>query len=389
MSRRKPTGDLATLPFTKYAEYYIKAKMISRSYAEVIEAVVGLFVRWLEDDPPITQIPDVMIVDWLDAQRERGLAVPTLVSYRRVFFSLRKFAADRGIAPHPKLPTIRLPRPNPQAWTLEQMNRVLAVSLQLRGWVPHSRLSRRLWWSSLVSAAYDTGLRQGDLMSWKWSDISPDGFVMLVQSKTGEPIKRQIRPLTCDLLRHFHREEPARLTIWPRTFHRRWLSRDFKRVLRRAGVPGSFKTIRRTSATWVEVKQPGCATRHLGHLSPGMARYYIDRRYVGDEPTLPPSVEYDGQGDDTGEGDTNPFTSPFQAPPVTEHGSDTVIPLGPLVNRDFPLEDPRQGFLLDEHAAEIDRLIAAGTNREIIAERFGVHVSTLYLWLQRRKGGAA
>jgi len=64
-----------------------------------------------------------------------------------------------------------------------------------------------------------------------------------------------------------------------------------RQLTRAAGLPGSTKFLRRSGATYCEIAGKD-ATGHLGHRSPGMKVYYIDRLLLAEEkrqePTAPP-----------------------------------------------------------------------------------------------------
>ena len=51
-------------------------------------------------------------------------------------------------------------------------------------------------------------------------------------------------------------------------------------------------------ATYVERDNPGAATRHLGHSSPNMAKYYVNPQIASENRPLPPSFDDVDQGAD-------------------------------------------------------------------------------------------
>ncbi len=99
----------------------------------------------------------------------------------------------------------------------------------------------------------------------------------------------------------------ASLVRCPRELVTPWLgshetfSDQVRTLVRRAGVrPGTWKWVRRTSATDVEIQEPGAAPRHLGHAPGSKVAYasYVDpaqvaaaRRGVSPRPlSVPPAT---------------------------------------------------------------------------------------------------
>ncbi len=66
----------------------------------------------------------------------------------------------------------------------------------------------------------------------------------------------------------------------------------FRRVADRAGLKGSFKKIRKASASNVELRFPGCGSAHLGHVSQATLAQtnYLDPRIVGKNKPLPEPI---------------------------------------------------------------------------------------------------
>ncbi len=221
----------------------------------------------------------------------RGRAKATACGQVRVFRSLMTEAHERGWCESPKrLRRIKLPSPNPKAWTREEFSRILAECSVARGTVPHTRISRATYWTSFALAAYDTAFRVTDLKRLGPGDISSDGLCSIAMSKTGHVLCRELQPLTLEWIAKCLAEDPGRNLIWPATVERSAWARQFTKIVTRAGLTGSVKKIRKTAATQVEIERPGMARHLLGHRTDSMWRHYVDMAQVGAELPPPPPV---------------------------------------------------------------------------------------------------
>ena len=134
--------------------------------------------------------------------------------------------------------------------------------------------------------------------------IGPNGVVAFSQHKTGRVVIGRLSESTLEVLR-------SSLAYLPRDLVTPWdcshetFTDQMRTLVTKAGIrAGTWKWLRKSGATDVELQSPGSATRHLGH-APGStiaARHYIDpailhREFVSPSqlpsqlpkcPTLPP-----------------------------------------------------------------------------------------------------
>ena len=81
-------------------------------------------------------------------------------------------------------------------------------------------------------AAYDSGLRLGDLLALERQDIWPDGYVSLVQHKTGFSHRAQFRSKTLMLIEECMTDWPQRKLIWPQFARRKRFYEYIRRLVR-------------------------------------------------------------------------------------------------------------------------------------------------------------
>ena len=218
--------------------------------------------------------------DWLDELRETR-APDTVRTQRGNLLVVWWWAYREGLVREPPLRVRRL-RPisrSPTAWTVEEVRTLIAAA--------ESYQTRPHWTGSLIRAAYDTGLRLGDLLSLRRDQVGPT--LRVTQHKTRRVIHLVLRPETLTAIDRHVAIAPPHILAWPLWGRREAFYRHFNRIVRAADIrPGTFRWLRRTAATQLERIEPGRGTELLGHQSRSTTEaWYIDRGQLG-TPPLPP-----------------------------------------------------------------------------------------------------
>lgn len=252
----------------------------SPGYMEQLEVLCRRLPWQAEDLTP--DLIDAYLTDAL-----KHLASSTVYNHRRMLGRLLKFAADEKLVDasilRPLRRVKRLP-PSPVAWSHADIRTLLSVCPKLTGGqkCPHSTLMKA-W----LLVAYSTGLRLGNLLEIRHDQIR--GHRILVrQVKTREPHVCYLDNQALAAIAALPRRGPR---IFGDLICRDKLLAQMRRLCKLAGIAGSTKFLRRSGATYAEIagKDP---TRHLGHRTPGMKIYYVDRMLVAeerkDEPTTVP-----------------------------------------------------------------------------------------------------
>jgi integrase len=166
----------------------------------------------------------------------------------------------------------------PKAWSIPEVRRLLSAA---------DRSSRSLFWGSLCRAAYDSGLRLGDLLDLRCDQVGRQ--IEVLQEKTGRVVTVRLRPTTLQLVRRQIKGRAGCQPVWPLWGRREAFYRAFRRLVASSGIrPGTFRWIRRTAATQVERVKHGSSTELLGHVSRATTEtWYLDRSQLC-HPPLPP-----------------------------------------------------------------------------------------------------
>jgi integrase len=221
------------------------------------------------------------------------LAAVTRANIRRELLTLWRFAFEHSYTDVPPLRVCRIKAtpPPPRAWSLDTLRKLLAAAEQdVR---PVSQRCRGLLWREMLPCwiviGYDTGLRFSDLLHLHESNIV-NGCVICTAQKTGKFTVRAISATGLEYATRLSEKSPdGTLFKWALT--RRRALRKWKEFLREQDVVGSSRWLRRTGATYVEIKQKGEAQRFLGHSNAALAsRHYLDQTLTMDVPESPPPL---------------------------------------------------------------------------------------------------
>lgn len=255
----------------------------SAGYLEQLE-VLCRRLPWRADE----LTPDLIDAYLTDALNH--LSSQTVYNHRRMLGRLLAFAAsERLVDASIVRPLRRVKRdpPSPVAWSHSEIRRLLAVAANLAGGrkCPHRTLMKA-W----LLTAYSTGLRLGNLLEIRHSQIR--GHRLLVrQVKSKEPHVCYLDDLALAAIAELPRRGDR---IFGDLICRDKLLAQMRRLCKLAGMEGSTKFLRRSGATYAEIagKDP---SRHLGHKTPSMKIYYVDRMLVAEEkreePTAPPLAD--------------------------------------------------------------------------------------------------
>lgn len=183
------------------------------------------------------------------------------------------------------LPSIKTPKRNPEAWTLEELSSLLRAAGELRGRFRKSPIQRRHYWRSFILAMYDTSARVTALACVAPADIDLKRRFIVLQpdhAKTGLGQVNAISEQTADEIARIY--DPDSKRVWGLVGRRRRFE-VLRAIVAAAGLPAgrqsAFHRIRRTTATLLAKELPITdVSRVLGHTNPAMTLRYIDRRQL-------------------------------------------------------------------------------------------------------------
>lgn len=265
--------------FSVIAEKYLAGRCVSRQHEANVRRVAAR----------CRQVTVEAVNAYLKRRLEEAKST-TVKAERSILLTLWRWAWDRGIVkdmPRGVL-KFKVRRPPTKAWTLDECKRSLDATKQysrrLRSGADHAAFVR-CW----ILLGYATGARFGDLWSFRRENL--DGEVLRwVQAKTGDAITKILPPDCLDAVRTMLAASPdGRILGW--VCRKRQAMRLMKDHLKSVGLDGTSKWLRRSSATHVEMQQPGQGRHHLGHRSVGLFESnYGDWGQIRQRSPQPPSL---------------------------------------------------------------------------------------------------
>ena len=196
----------------------------------------------------------------------------------------------------------RVPKPRPVAYTVEELQRLVAASKHRKGYIV-SGLPAAWYWTTKLQAMFQTGERIGAILAIRWGEVDLERCTLtfLAATRKGhrETITRAITPELARMLATQKRAADG--LVWPWLEGRKILScyASLKVLCRVAGVPyHPFHSIRKSTASYLKRAGKSAKTQ-LGHSSEEMAeRHYYDERITGVESALDflPPLDLDGPG---------------------------------------------------------------------------------------------
>jgi integrase len=284
---RPPEGDryLDRVLYLYCQEHELKIGSI-----EHLEYAEKHFSKWLGRRATIDDFNHETLNAFLIAEAPK-YRPNTMKRRRSALLTLWRWCYDEAGTtwnPPRRVRKIKVPYEFPEAWSEQDLLRLMEAAEKTTGTLKDGT-PIRLFWRAWLAVAYDTGLRPCDLLTIRRDAVTDKGVVTLVQEKTGFPLVASVRPETLVAIGALGVEPDAPLFGALRSKHGiyfRW-----GRLLQAAGLSGTPKKVRKTSASLLERDNPGAAMAHLGHRTPGLAaKHYIDPRVASRSKPLPPRI---------------------------------------------------------------------------------------------------
>ncbi|HEX4145144.1 MAG TPA: hypothetical protein VHY91_16680 [Pirellulales bacterium] len=296
---------------TDYVHHYARKRSISAKGRYQYVVAANSLDRYSGEPVKLNELSDSLFNDWIEQIELSDSAPFTLRNRRAHLLALWKDAHRAELAPTaPRdVRRIRCPWTPPQAWSHAQVCELLRAAESLDGYIPGRRwvrsnqgeIKRSAFWGLMIRVAWDTGLRHGDILALTRQQLFPDGTVQVIQHKTERWHGMRLHPETLAAIAAHVPADQQQLFKWPTSME--YFRRQFTALVRLAGIPaGSFKKLRKSSATDVEMRFPGCGAAHLGHVVAGdIARnHYLDPRLTLANKPMPLALCTSGQQLQTG-----------------------------------------------------------------------------------------
>ncbi len=257
---------------------YMLLRELRPSTEKQFKTFIGVFLSWVgEKDFPIEQFTGAKISEFLAFKQAAGCSDHYRRSLRNHLKAIHRFSRDYQNCD--KIRPVKLGELNPATWTTEQVEKLVSACDELR-------YRERDFWRTFILVGYYSGLNAIDIHRLAKADIDRAGYIVFSRSKTGKRVFVGIPPeLASEVLAKAPEEGP----IWPLKISDEAFRQKFRNLVRWAGIPaGSFKRLRKTSGTLVELNSPGKGHRHLGNTKAIFEAHYEDQKVTNPDPTMPP-----------------------------------------------------------------------------------------------------
>ena len=289
----------------------------SPATARLYGCTLRAFEKWLGRAPELRDLDELVLARYLEA-RAGQVAPLTVEKERTQLVALAGLAWERRlIETKPTCPPGALPDRVPQAWSMEELRRIMAAAADpatYRKPIGRPRLFKRAdapgldstthewkpaFFAALIPTLWETGERIGAMLDARIEDYDRPHLVVRAEARKGKKRDRVYRltDATCDRIEAIiARRTEGRVFEW--TFTRTYIWHNFGMIVKAAGLDTRkrvrFHQIRRSAASHYAAAG-GDAVEMLDHSSPKITkRWYLDPRLVdrGARPCdlLPPIV---------------------------------------------------------------------------------------------------
>lgn len=237
------------------------------------------FARWAEflgREPVVADLTNLSVQKFL-AHRKTKVSMGTTLKDRNQIVGVWNYLAkqDRTL-PFPTLPPMSPVRRVPKAYTVEDVSRLLRVSLALPGAV--AGLPRGLWWASLQRVCWESAERISAVLAATWDDVDLDARSITFRAENRKggraDIQRDISAETAGWLADLRQGRSGDDRVWPwdRNASTLWLEHNRIAALAQVTARG-FHGFRRSCASYLTLAAGlAAASEQLGHASTEMTR---------------------------------------------------------------------------------------------------------------------
>lgn len=262
---------------------YLLTHDLKEESAGYYRRMIGVLCSWARRRVPLSDFTIDLVNHLLLDKQRSGLAS----SYRKSLRSgLRALLSHHcGGSVTGKLRPVKIEDLIIEVWSAEEVQRIIDACNYMRD--PRMRQ----WWKTIIAAGYYTGFSNCDLWALSVRAIDERGIVAIKRAKTGKPVVARIPEPWLNEIRTLVR---GRDLVWGRPMSKESFRRTFRRIAEKAGLNGTFKKLRKSCGTSVEMLYPGRGHIALGNSRTIFERHYFGRKQIDNDPMgpseLPPAA---------------------------------------------------------------------------------------------------
>lgn len=277
-----------------FLESYILERDLKPTTEQQLRCSVSNFEKFLGRTIRLAELLTDQVNEYLRHMQASGRAYDTIRSRRTNLLALLNEAYQRRLFDQDtrRIRRLKPQRPLVEAWTAAEVRRLFDVA---QSWIGNRKLrggiDEGLYWSAYVPAAWDSGLRHGDILPLPLAKIEPRFWIN--QSKTGLPVLVEFREPTIGHIQRLARSGPRRTCPFAWPYEREAFFSHARKLIDAAGLEGTLKYIRRGCCTEIVTSSQNIAdgSRKLGHSSPAITKkHYLPPTWQKFPSTMPPGL---------------------------------------------------------------------------------------------------
>jgi hypothetical protein len=277
--RKSRTGTLLTQAVEEYILYHVLAAETVAWYRRVVSVFRGWLRATAKREPRIGDFNGQTISQCLLDKQVAGRSLYYVKSLRGGLVAVLR--AIRGDSPVERVRTIKVPPLEPEGWTAEEVRLLLSPGCDPM--TPASRFK----WELCINLGHYLGLDRCDIEQLEQKHFNDNGALIYRRRKTGAAPTSGIPK---NLLRLIRTQCPQRGPICRMGISKEWFRTVFASIVRRAGLHGTFKKLRKSSGSLVELHNAGHGHKHLANTRAIFEKFYEVRRITRREKTMPPTI---------------------------------------------------------------------------------------------------
>jgi hypothetical protein len=244
--------------------------------------VVSTLSTWAADIQERAVFNATVCSEFLRDKQVAGASTYYLRSMRAALRAILNFAGDTG-----RLRKVKVVPLSIEVWSETEVAKlVIAVPAAIFPMDDSMEaLARRFFWSTIIPAAWYTGLSQGDLFRLDPSHVSSDGRVCMHRSRSG---KRVITYMPPELLARVDSSDGQPFFRPP--VGEEHFRVEFAKIVKAAGLVGTFKKLRKSSGSRAEQLNAGSGHVHLGNSRRVFEQHYLGSDAIDVQPVRLPQI---------------------------------------------------------------------------------------------------
>lgn len=276
-----------------HAEVYVAEAMVdckAGTIEDTRRAMRRLFNHFGRDIL-LAELTDSLAAGFLRAMVEQKIPATTINSKLRApLWAVWNHAVDRGLVDRPpRVKKLRENKPEPEAWTIAEMERLLAAAARFQPGLTYCGVPRNLWWHAALTVLWWSAMRRGALLSIKRENVDLENGIIAVEA-TAQKNRRAKRYLVGpDAIEAIGKIWLPERELLFAVESPRGLFEDFGAIIAAAGVRphrrrgfNKFHAVRRTVATQVTARAGlAAASALLGHGDGYVTMRYVDPHQSG------------------------------------------------------------------------------------------------------------